>query len=78
MKKIICKKEYDTETATLIAEAAVGTLLDQGSGLGVVLLLADDLLHRTNLLYSEITVLLYTILFEMQGKFSVVYNFFAM
>jgi hypothetical protein len=38
-----------------IAEVAVGGLLDQGGGLGVILLLADDLLHRTNLLYSEIT-----------------------
>ena len=41
--------------ASRIAEVAVGALLDQGSGLGVVLLLSDDLLHRTNLLYSEIT-----------------------
>ena len=38
-----------------IAEVAIGILLDQSGSLGVVLLLADDLLHRTNLLYSEIT-----------------------
>ena len=41
--------------ASGIAEVTMGGLLDQGSGLGVVLLLADDLLHRTNLLYSVIT-----------------------
>jgi hypothetical protein len=37
-----------------IAEVTVGGLLDQSSGLGIILLLADDLLHRTNLLFSEI------------------------
>ena len=33
-----------------IAQSAAGELLDQSSGLGVVLLLADDLLHGLNLL----------------------------
>ena len=33
-----------------IAQLTTSVLLDQGSGLGVVLLLADDLLHGTNLL----------------------------
>ena len=33
-----------------IAESADSVLLDQGSGLGVILLLADDLLHGMNLL----------------------------
>ena len=47
--------EQDLLIAGRIAEVAIGTLLDQSSGLGVVFLLADDLLHRTNLLYSEIT-----------------------
>ena len=28
MKKIICKKEYDTETATLIQKCTVGTFGD--------------------------------------------------
>ncbi len=28
MKKIICKREYDTETATLIKKFAVGTIGD--------------------------------------------------
>ena len=33
-----------------IAQSAVGELLDQSSGLGVILLLSDDLLHGLNLL----------------------------
>ena len=33
-----------------ITESADSTLLDQGSSLGVILLLADDLLHGMNLL----------------------------
>ena len=33
-----------------IAEVAAGMLLDQGSGLGVIFLLADDLLHCLDLL----------------------------
>ena len=33
-----------------IAQSAAGELLDQSSGLGVILLLADDLLHGMNLL----------------------------
>ena len=53
-----------------IAEEAVGALLDQSSGLGVVLLLADDLLHRTNLLYSEITEsIIHTFLENARGIF---------
>ena len=36
--------------ASGIAEVTMSGLLDQGSGLGVVLLLADDLLHGMNLL----------------------------
>ncbi len=36
-----------------IAQLAIGVSLDQGSGLGVVLLLADDLLHDVVLLSSE-------------------------
>ena len=37
--------EQDLLVASGIAEVTNGVLLDQGSGLGVVLLLADDLLH---------------------------------
>ena len=36
--------------ASGIAEVTIGALLDQGSGLGVVLLLADDLLQSSYLL----------------------------
>ena len=36
-----------------IAQLAIGVSLDQGSGLGVVLLLADDLLHDVVLLSGE-------------------------
>ena len=31
-----------------ITKETTGVLLDQGSGLGIVLLLADDLLHESN------------------------------
>ena len=37
--------------ASGIAEVAIGALLDQGCGLGVVLLLADDLLKSSLLLF---------------------------
>ena len=39
-----------------IAERTNGVLLDQSSGLGVILLLADDLLHGMNLLSFSIFV----------------------
>ena len=42
--------EQDLFVAGRIAVGAVGALLDQGSGFGIVFLLADDLLHGMNLL----------------------------
>ena len=42
--------EQDLLVAGRIAKVTDGVLLDQSSGLGVILLLADDLLHGTNLL----------------------------
>ena len=39
-----------------ITKETTGVLLDQSSGLGIVLLLADDLLHGMNLL-SEVSLL---------------------
>ena len=74
MKKIICKKEYDTETATLIKAYAFGELGDPAGyeedlyqtpeglyflhvgGLGIIFLLADDLLHEINLLSVQLHV----------------------
>ena len=44
-----------------IAESTDSVLLDRSSGLGVILLLADDLLHGMNLLsYNQLICIYYT------------------
>ena len=45
--------EQDLLVAGRIAKGAVDVLLDQSSGLGIILSLADDLLHGTNLLSNQ-------------------------
>ena len=42
-----------------ITQFTAGELLDQGSGFGIILLLADDLFHRTSLLSLALMVILY-------------------
>jgi len=57
--------------ASGIAELTAGVLLDQGSGLSVVLLLADDLLHRANLLCNFFL----TFQYYTQKNSKIKYNF---
>ena len=47
--------EQDLLITGRIAKETAGVLLDQGSGFGIVLLLADDLLHVTNLLSAQLS-----------------------
>lgn len=61
--------EQDLFVAGRIAVVTVGILVDQSSGLGVVLLLANDLLHEIDLLSMETMGLLYRFLPENQVDF---------
>ena len=60
-----------------IAIGAVGTLLDESSGFGVVLFLADNLFNGTNLLSSLEVQTNYTSITGKIKLFLDLYNFFA-
>ena len=53
-----------------IAQLAIGVSLDQGCSLGVVLLLADDLLHDVVLLSSRVNMnrIIHIFLWKSSGK----------
>jgi hypothetical protein len=51
-----------------ITEVAAGVLLDQGSGLGIIFLLADDLLHDLTSFRFEVQAELYSISARKSSK----------